>query len=168
MPTGGVNRLRHPAGTVFRLLCDHQYRLQVDLAGDAHPVPGNRTGAPGSHQRTWEEKDGGAAPTKAFMSISRFSYSSSESIRKNHFQPRYAGANLGHPSRGQGLAGSRESGGERTANRLTELKSFLFSLAIGESTAPHDKGEGGGFYWEPSARMEGKKQQVLGKPGQAG
>ena len=65
------------------------------------------------------------------------------------------------------MAGSRESGGERTANRLTELKSFLFSLAIGESTAPKDKGEGGDFYWEPSDRMEGKKQQVLGKPGQA-
>ena len=219
------------------------------------------TGAPGSHQRTWEEKDGGEAPTKAFISRSRFSYPWSESIRKksfstqvrwcepgapvqgarlggkpgkrrrkdsqppnranvislftrhrrvgcapneqsawrpkqgkrhalvgrqisglltslppgrvpqvrtsvpgkkktgakpppkllypdqgsvtpgvkafekNHFQPRYAGANLGHPSRGQGLAGSRESGGERTANRLTELKSFLFSLAIGESAA---------------------------------
>ena len=126
------------------------------------------TGAPGSHQRTWEEKAGGEAPTKAFISRSRFSYPCSESIRKkpfstqvrwcepgkkkpgakpppkllypdqgsvtpavkafekNHFQPRYAGANLGHPSRGQGLAGSRESGGERTANRLTELTSFLF------------------------------------------
>ena len=87
---------------------------------------------------------------------------------KSHFQPRYAGANLGHPSRGQGLAASRESGGERTANRQTELTSFLFSLPIGESTAPNDKGEGGDFYWEPSDRMDGKKQQVLGKPGQAG
>jgi hypothetical protein len=27
---------------------------------------------------------------------------------------------------------------ERTANHQTELKSFLFSLAIGESTAPRD------------------------------
>jgi hypothetical protein len=35
---------------------------------------------------------------------------------------------------------------ERTANRQTELKSFLFSLAIGESTAPRDdKVEGGDF-----------------------
>jgi hypothetical protein len=41
------------------------------------------------------------------------------------------------------LAGSRESGGERTANRQTELKSFLFSLAIGESTARDDN-----FVWE--------------------
>ena len=58
------------------------------------------------------------------------------------------------------MAGSRESGGERTANRLTELKSFLFSLAIGESTAPKDNGEGGDFYWEPSDRMDGTKPQV--------
>ena len=40
------------------------------------------TGAPGSHQRTWEEKDGGEAPTKAFISRSRFSYPCSESMRK--------------------------------------------------------------------------------------
>ena len=40
------------------------------------------TGAPGSHQRTWEEKDGGEAPTKAFISRSRFSYPWSESMRK--------------------------------------------------------------------------------------
>src|ERR1700679_2502222 len=40
------------------------------------------TGAPGSHQRTWEEKDGGEAPTKAFISRSRFSYPWSESIGK--------------------------------------------------------------------------------------
>ena len=53
-----------------------------------------------------------------------------------------------------------KAGGERTANRQTELKSFLFSLAIGESTAPKDKGEGGGFYWEPSDRMDGTKPQV--------
>jgi hypothetical protein len=45
------------------------------------------TGAPGSHQRTWGEKDG-AQPHQSFYIQSRFGYPSSESIRKNHFQPR--------------------------------------------------------------------------------
>ena len=96
------------------------------------------TGAPGSHQRTWEEKDGAKPPPKLLYPDQGSVTPGVKACEKNHFQPRYAGANLGHPSRGQGLAGSRESGGERTANRPTELKSFLFSLAIGESTAPRD------------------------------
>ena len=125
-------------------------------------VPQVRTSVPG------KKKTGAKPPPKLLYPDQGSVTPGVKAFEKNHFQPRYAGANLGHPSRGQGLAGSRESGGERTANRQTELKSFLFSLAIGESTAPHDKGEGGDFYWEPSDRMEGKKQQVLGKPGQAG
>jgi hypothetical protein len=36
-----------------------------------------------------------------------------KAFEKNHFQPRYAGANLGRPSRGQGLLGRRESGGRK-------------------------------------------------------
>jgi hypothetical protein len=90
-------------------------------------VPQVRTSEPG-------KKKPGAKPHQSFYIHIKVQLPPRvKACEKNHFQPRYAGANLGHPSRGQGLAGSRESGGERTANRLTEL------LAIGESTAPNDK-----------------------------
>ena len=79
------------------------------------------TGAPGSHQRTWEEKDGGEAPTKAFISISRFSYPWSESMRKKPFstQVRWWDTTLGtspggKPRRG---AGEAEAKGQPTAKQ---------------------------------------------------
>jgi hypothetical protein len=55
-------------------------------------------GAPGSHQRTWDENDGGRSPHQSFYCRVEVRFPSSESIRKNHFQPTYAGANVGHPS----------------------------------------------------------------------
>ena len=93
------------------------------------------TGAPGSHQRTWEEKDG-AQPHQSVYIQSRFSYPSSESIRKDHFQPRYAGANLGHPSRGQGLVGSRESGGRKDSQPPNRAKVISLLTRSGGQTQP--------------------------------
>ena len=63
------------------------------------------TGAPGSHQRTWEEKDGGEAPTKAFISRSRFSYPWSESIRKKPFSTQVRWCEPGAPVQGARLGG---------------------------------------------------------------
>ena len=63
------------------------------------------TGAPGSHQRTWEEKDGGEAPTKAFISRSRFSYPWSESMRKKPFSTQVRWCEPGAPVQGARLGG---------------------------------------------------------------
>ena len=84
------------------------------------------TGAPGSHQRTWEEKDGGEAPPKLLYPDQGSVTPAVKACEKNHFQPRYAGANLGHPSRGKAWRQAGKAEDERTANRQTELKSFLF------------------------------------------
>ena len=100
-------------------------------------------------------KDGGEAPTKAFVSRSRFSYPWSESMRKKPFSTQVRWCEPGAPVQGEGLAGSRESGGERTANRLTELKSFFFSLAIGESAAPNEQPA-----WRPK---QGKRHALVGR-----
>ena len=79
-------------------------------------VPQVRTSVPG------KKKPGAKPPPKLLYPDQGSVTPGVKAFEKNHFQPRYAGANLGHPSRGQGLAGSRESGGERTANRQTESK----------------------------------------------
>ena len=59
------------------------------------------TGAPGSPQRTWAENEGAKPPPKFLCSTQDDSFGCplTESIRKNRFRPRYALANLGHPSR---------------------------------------------------------------------
>ena len=66
------------------------------------------TGAPGSHQRTWR-KDGAKPPPKLLYPDQGSVTPSSESIRKKPFSTQVRWCEPGHPSRGQGLAGSRES-----------------------------------------------------------
>ena len=78
------------------------------------------TGAPGSHQRTWEEKNGGEAPTKAFISRSRFSYSWSESMRKKPFSTQVRWCEPGAPVQGArlgGKPGKRRTKGQPTAKQ---------------------------------------------------
>ena len=72
------------------------YFMRLSLMKAAQAALG---GAPCRKSGPWDENDGGFAPHQSFYL--RFEVRctpSSESIRKNHFRPRYALANLGHPS----------------------------------------------------------------------
>ena len=51
------------------------------------------TGAPRSPQRTWDEKDG-RSPSIALERDKQ------QAFEENRYRPTYAGANVGHPSRG--------------------------------------------------------------------
>jgi HlyD family secretion protein len=73
--------------------------------------PAPWTGAPRSPQRTWAEKDG-PEPHDRFSYISKGRHFLGQqaqisdllkAFETNHFRPRYAGANLGHPSNSVGF-----------------------------------------------------------------
>src|ERR1700679_2710033 len=57
----------------------------------------NRTGAPRSPKRTWAEKEG-EAHNSFHLIEQQIQGGDRKSNRKYHFRPRYAEANLGHPS----------------------------------------------------------------------
>jgi hypothetical protein len=89
-------------------------------------VPQVRTSVPG------KKKTGTKPPPKLLYPDQGSVTPGVKAFEKNHFQPRYAGANLGHPSRGRGLAEAGKAEDERTANRLTELKSFQVIYDAGQ------------------------------------
>jgi hypothetical protein len=59
---------------------------------------GSKTGAPGSPKRTWAEKDA-RSPYDRFCYVDqKIAYETGKAFETYRFRPRYALANLGHPS----------------------------------------------------------------------
>ena len=83
------------------------------------------TGAPGSHQRTWE-KSRGRSPTKAFISNQGSVTPRVKAFEKTIFNPGTLVRTWGTRPEGKAWWEAGKAVGERTANRRTELRSFLF------------------------------------------
>jgi hypothetical protein len=73
------------------------HKTSVTWTGSGiHKTSVTWTGAPGSPWRTWAEKDG-AKPNERFLLRAQV-HNLLKAIETFHFRPRYAEANLGHPS----------------------------------------------------------------------
>ena len=113
-------------------------------------VPQVRTSVPG------KKKTGAKPPPKLLYPDQGSVTPAVKAFEKNHFQPRYAGANLGHPSRGQGLAGSRENGGRKDSqppNRAKVISLFTRHRRVG--CAPNEQPA-----WRPK---QGKRRALVGR-----
>jgi hypothetical protein len=86
-------------------------RLSVQKAAHANLADAARRKS-GSHQRTWDEKDGRSPfqrycyADKKTVAESKNPRAWSESIGKNRIRPMYAGANMGHPRSPTGHPGA--------------------------------------------------------------
>jgi HlyD family secretion protein len=97
------------------------------------------TGAPGSPQRTWAEKDG-AKPHDRFSCVSQAQIDDQlKAIETDRFRPRYALANLGHPSsskRSLGAMYPSRSIGFLAALLVCSVSLHLTACSKTEETAP--------------------------------